>query len=524
MIRRGSAELAAIAALLLACKGAGGGGDGGTDVTCDPGWHSCGPGPDDCAPDDSPGTCGTRCTPCPSDPNGTATCVGGACGMSCASGFHLCSGTCVDDGSKDACGPSCLACPAPAYAHSRAACIAAACDYACDAGFLRCASGCCPAPEAAFARVACGALHTCGVTRSGAAKCWGGNPSGQLGDDSPDDSHVPVPIVGSDAVTATQVSASWDHSCGVEAEGGAWCWGGAWAGQLGDGSWGFGNDSRVPVAVYVPGAQVLMTAVGWAHSCGLLAGGAVRCWGNNEAGQLGTGLVEGSRFPAPVALSGESYGVLAGWMFSCAITGPASLECWGDDAYGQLGKPDAGALERAPVPVTNVADVTSLRAVAVGKEHACVAYDAGTVLGAVRCWGRGDSGQLGHGATPSVQRTGVEVEVAAGVPLLDVVALAAGGAHTCAVTSAGALSCWGANGSGQLGAGAGDRTQRTRATPVASLASGVGGVAAGTDHTCALVDVGTDAEALWCWGLNDRGQLGDGTTQSRTVPVRITGF
>ena len=71
------------------------GGDGGTDVTCDPGWHSCGPGPNDCAPDDSPGSCGTRCTPCPPDPNGTATCVGGACGMSCASGFHPCSGACV---------------------------------------------------------------------------------------------------------------------------------------------------------------------------------------------------------------------------------------------------------------------------------------------------------------------------------------------------------------------------------------------------------------------------------------------
>jgi alpha-tubulin suppressor-like RCC1 family protein len=515
--------LVLVAALALAC-----GAKGANDVAtgCDPGWHACGSGPNDCAPDNSTQTCGTRCTPCPAPSNGIATCVAGACGIACNTGTHLCSGACVDDGSATACGAGCVTCQAPGYLHARAACVAGACDYACDVGFLRCAAGCCTAPRGAFARLSCGAVHTCGVARDGTAKCWGGNGSGQLGDGSPDDSHVPVAVSGSGPGTGAQVAAAWDHTCGVDGQvGGAWCWGDAWAGQLGDGSWGIGTVKRTPVAVSLSGAQALMTAAGWAHSCALLAGGAVKCWGNNDYGQLGTGSTAGSNLPVPVSLATESYALLSGSRFSCAVTGPASMACWGDNGYGQLGNPTKGALERAPVPVENVSDVSSLRAVALGAEHACVAYDKPGVSGAVRCWGRGDAGQLGNGQTPSVQKTGVEVLSFPGTtPLLDVVALGAGEKHTCAVTAAGALRCWGGNDDGQLGVGPVDYAPRTTAAGVFSLSSGVGGVSAGTGHTCALVDVGTAAEKLWCWGRNASGQVGDGTTTWRTVPVAVAGF
>lgn len=518
-----NAALAVAAALALACSAAGGKSDD-TAVTCDPGWHACGPGQNDCAPDSSPYTCGTRCTPCPTDPHGESTCVAGACGITCDDGHHLCAGACVDDGSKDACGPSCLPCPAPAYAHARAACIADQCDYTCELGFLRCAAGCCTAPEAGFPRLACGAVHTCAITSAGVPKCWGANGWGQVGNDSTTDSLVPVVVTGSEAGTAVQVSAGWEHSCGVDGTGGAWCWGQGWAGQLGNGTFGPTNHSTVPVEVNVAGAEALTTSVGWAHSCALFDSGAVKCWGNNESGQLGTGTLQGSGTPTSATLADLAYGVRVGWKFSCAVTGPASLSCWGDNAYGQLGNPDKGAVELAPVPVTNVADVTVLRAVAVGYTHVCVAYDKEGVAGAVRCWGRGDSGQLGNGATPSVQKAGVEVIVDAGTALLDVVALAAGDAHTCAITASGALLCWGANSGGQLGVGAGDYTQRSRATAVFSLDSNVGRVSAGGEHTCALVGVGTDSEALWCWGQNGRGQLGDGTKYLHATPVEITGF
>lgn len=513
--------IAATAALALACSAAGGKGDD-TAVTCDPGWHACGSGQNDCAPDSSPFSCGTRCTPCPTDPHGEATCVAGACGIDCHEGHHLCAGACVDDGSKDACGPSCLVCPSPPYAHSRAACVADQCDYACDLGFLKCATGCCTAPLAASPRLACGSFHTCGITVAGVPKCWGANNWGQLGNDSTTDSLVPVAIAGSESVTALQISAGWEHSCGVETGGAAWCWGQGWAGQLGDGSWGLTNHSTVPVEVSLPGVAALMAGAGWAHSCGLVAGGAVKCWGNGEAGQLGTGALVGSASPTPAALADVAYGVLVGWKSTCAITGPAGLACWGDNAYGQLGDPVAGGTVLLPAPVANVADVAVLRAVALGAEHACVAYDGDGVSGAVRCWGRGDSGQLGNGATPALQKTGVEVVLESDAPLLDVVALAAGGAHTCALTASGALHCWGANASGQLGLG--DYAPRPRAVPVPSLASGGGAVSAGAAHTCALTGVGTVNEKLWCWGGNSRGQLGDDSTYTRLSPVEITGF
>lgn len=517
--------LVAVVPLVLGCGAAGKEDDVATG--CDPGWHACGAGPDDCAPDTSPLTCGTRCTPCPAPANAVATCVAGACGFACDAGTHACSGACVDDASPLSCGPGCVACPPVSQAHARPACIAGACGYTCDLGWLRCASGCCEAPRAAFPRLACGGTHTCAVTASGGASCWGGNGSGQLGIGTTSESHVPAPLTIPAGTSAVQVAAGWAHSCGVAADavgGIGVCWGDDWASQLGDGK--VGTHSAVPVELDLGGGSPLMTAAGWAHSCALLGGGAVRCWGNGDYSQVGIGPMVGAGFPAPVALGSEAYAVLAGWGFTCAVTGPASMSCWGDNAFGQLGDPalDTGTDAGYPVPVANVAGVAALRAVALGQNFACVAYDGGTAAGAVRCWGQGDSGQLGNGATPAVQQAPVEVLLADGTPLLDVVALAAGGAHACAVTRAGALKCWGANSRGQLGVAAGDTTPRSRAADVSGLSSGVSGVAAGIGHTCALTGAGTAGEKLWCWGQNDHGQVGDGSTTDRTVPAWITGF
>jgi len=149
----------------------------------------------------------------------------------------------------------------------------------------------------------------------------------------------------------------------------------------------------------------------------------------------------------------------------------------------------------------------------------CVAYDRPAASGRVRCWGRGDAGQLGNGATPAVQKEPVEV-LAGSSPLEGVGALAAGWAHTCALTGAGGVKCWGSNASGQLGDGTG--TGRSTAVDVVGLASGVTGITAGFDHTCALV--GSSPATLKCWGANDQGQLGDGTRDNRSSPVTIAGF
>lgn len=503
--------LAAGASLALACGA--GGGNGSLDASCDPGWHACGTG---CAPDASPQSCGTLCTPCPGPGHGTATCVSGACGIACDAGYHACGASCADDASPDSCGTSCTPCPPPAVAHARAACVAGACDHICDDGYARCAAGCCGAPVAGLARLAAGEAHTCGITAAGEVKCWGLNASGQVGDGSGVPNRLsPVPVAGSGSLTPLQVAAAFRHSCGI-AQGNAYCWGDNWALQVAPASGNHG--SPVPV----PGiSDVRWMAGGWAHTCALLGTGRVACWGNGEVGQIGNGSADPNAVavPTPVSDLDGAFALLAGYRFSCALTDLTTMRCWGHNGSGQLGDPAAGTMATTPIPVANLGDVAAIRAVALGQEHVCVAYDKPGASGRVRCWGRGDAGQLGNGATPAAQKEPVEV-LAGSSPLEGVSALAAGWAHTCALTEAGGVKCWGSNAQGQLGDGTG--TGRSTAVDVVGLAGGVAGIAAGFHHTCALA--GSSPPTLACWGSNDQGQLGDGTQASKLSPVTIAGF
>jgi alpha-tubulin suppressor-like RCC1 family protein len=238
-----------------------------------------------------------------------------------------------------------------------------------------------------------------------------------------------------------------------------------------------------------------------------MSSGGVKCWGENQDGQLGDGTTIDRLTPVDVVgLSGRVTAIAAGAGHNCALISSDGVECWGLNEMGQLGD---GTTSTRPRPVDVVGLSGAVAAIAGGDSHSC----ALTSSGGVKCWGWNAYRQLGDGTT-SDRLTPVDVSgLARGVT-----AIATGDVHTCALTSAGGVECWGVNSAGQLG----DGTTGIRLTPVgvSRLGSGVTALAAGSGHSCALTSVG----GVECWGSNFRGELGDGTTRDRVRPVDVIGF
>jgi alpha-tubulin suppressor-like RCC1 family protein len=258
-----------------------------------------------------------------------------------------------------------------------------------------------------------------------------------------------------------------------------------------------------------------------AHGCARKLDGSVWCWGDNLHGEVGDGAIDGPKcfegWPCqatPLAvggIGGTTQDVAVGLGFTVAVRGDFTTFFWGDGTWGVRGDGTLGGDAPAPVAVTALG--SSVAQVSAGHEHVC----ARKVDGTVWCWGRNEGGQLGDGTTDGVPCLGWKcrpspVQVA-GLDL--VVKIAAGGFHTCAIRVGPTLWCWGDNSGGQLGVGP---SPVTAATPVqVPLPGGVTEVAAGHLHTCARLGDGT----LWCWGYNGSGQVGDGTTDNRFIPVQI---
>ena len=296
------------------------------------------------------------------------------------------------------------------------------------------------------------------------------------------------------------------------------CWGTNSEGQLGDGTEGTGADNRyTPTTINVGGTVGLLT-LGSGHACAYVTygGGALKCWGWNCYGQLGDGTKTDRRTPTTINVGGP-VGLLAlGNDHTCAYVtaGAGALRCWGLNNHGQLG--DGKTTDRYTPTTIDVGGPVGL--LALGSAHTCAYVTAGAR--ALKCWGLNNHGQLGDGTTTD-RYTPTTIDVGGFVGLLALGGRQLGKGFTCAyvTVSAGALKCWGSNNYGQLG----DGTKTDRLTPTTINFGGpVGMLALGGQHTCAYVKVG--AGALKCWGLNNYGQLGDGTTTNRLTPDSFPGL
>ncbi len=252
-------------------------------------------------------------------------------------------------------------------------------------------------------------------------------------------------------------------------------------------------------------------ATGHDHTCAIINGGEVRCWGQNNIGANVPGIT-------------TAYDIAAGNSFSCAVVGSGTVKCWGRGTSGELGN---GQSVDSATPV-DVSGISTAQSISARGSHACVRL--GSPVGAVRCWGLGTSGQLGNGSLESSN-----IPVIAGGFVNDPInerypaaRVTVGEAHSCAVLTIGTVKCWGNTNNGEIGASApycqvgeicDPKAPNPSPTTVTSL-SGVIDIAAGGAHTCAVISGGT----VRCWGRGSHGQLGNNNNLHSNVIVAVSGL
>ena len=326
--------------------------------------------------------------------------------------------------------------------------------------------GCC-APDVLEA----GGYHTCALLSTGSLKCWGSNAYGAVGDGTTETRTTAVQVSGMDEGVAN-VSCGRYHNCAVMDTGGVKCWGRNYYGAIGDGTL---TDRTVPVNVTGLSSGVADVGAGGWHSCAILEAGGIRCWGENGYGQLGNGLTTDST--TPVSVSGISSGVLdvcLGGAHTCALMSGGGVKCWGMNSSGALG--DGTLLQRTtPVDVTGLSSAAV--AIACGRWHTCALLNTGAMV----CWGDNSEGQLGNGSTTDSPTPVGVTGLSSGVSAIT----AAEFTHTCALVGGG-MKCWGDNMTGQLGDGS--TTDSSVPVDVTGMGSGVRAISAGGYHTCSLGD------------------------------------
>ena len=337
---------------------------------------------------------------------------------------------------------------------------------------------------------------------------------------------------------AGSIAAGEGHTCAVKSDGTVWCWGGASDGEVGDGTRGDINFRRLTPVQVVDGGGGFLTGVkavtaNWYTTCALKTDGTVWCWGEGQLGQLGNNTGGGDGGPqslVPVQVvhgGGFLTGVAAisgGSRHNCALKTDGTVWCWGYDGFGQLGDGTLGTgnyqTRLTPVQVVlGTGKMTGVIAIAAGGASTCAIRSGGTVW----CWGDDYYGELGDGTRGGANHLRPKpVQVVQGTgKLASATAIAAGSGHTCVRKSIGTVWCWGWDWAGQIGDGTRGNTSHLRLKPIQVVygtgkLTGIAKITANNQHTCAVKTTGT----VWCWGYDYWGQLGDGT-RGNTIHMRL---
>ena len=350
--------------------------------------------------------------------------------------------------------------------------------------------------------------------------CWGDNEYGQLGDGTETDSSSAKEV--NSGLTASSITAGSFHNCAITDDASVVnCWGRNYLGQLGN-TWDpneLDSDSGSPdlVRTLLPeGRTATQVDGGYGHTCAIMDDGSVYCWGYNAYSQLGDGTTTNSQTPVPVTMPTglTATSLEMGFYHGCMIMDDGSAYCWGTNSNGRLGDgTDTDPMTPVQVSLPSGRTATSISA---GEGHMCVITDDGNIY----CSGKNGYGQLGDGTTTE-SHTPTAVTMPTGRTATKI---SVGEDMTCAIMDDESLYCWGYNFHGQLGDGS--NTNSNIPVLVSIPANHIATeISASVNFACALlVDqvAATGDQNAYCWGLNNVGQIGDGTTTSRSTPSSVS--
>jgi alpha-tubulin suppressor-like RCC1 family protein len=416
---------------------------------------------------------GPACTSeadCPNASRATARCAAGRCAYTCEPGWGDCDETPGCERPLNTIN-DCGECDVPCdLANAVASCTSGSCEIdSCTGGYDDCdeddTTGC--EADLAVEEMSCG---ECG------RRCGWQCVAGRCND-------------------AVELGVGWTHTCVRLLSGEVSCWGENEQGQLGIAP---GDDVLTPSSV-TGITDAVEVAAGYRATCVRRADGTVACWGG---GNLGDGTPFASTTPVAVRDIDDAVEIAVGWMHACARRATGSMSCWGSNVSGEIGD---GTTDDRLLP-TPVSLPTSLASIATGNRHTCAVTAAGRVF----CWGENATGELGDGTTMP-RGTPMETMAVTGARLI-----ASRIGHSCALLAAGTARCWGFNLYGQLGDRAATASPVTLPVEVQELV-GATSITTGFGHSCALVSGG----AVVCWGYNEFGQIGDGTTDEQAAPTPV---